>query len=238
MSRPRAGDISILVRQVATGSDVRVVEPQSTPLAGLSFSPDGQYLYYVVSKGMRRSPPRCSPSRRSVDHPGRSRGTSSRRWPFLPTGSGSHLSGFRHRTTISSCCSTRHHARSASWQPSRARPMTSAVAWRGRTTAGVSLRCSTRRQDRIPETRAPSPSTSTPAPLRQSPHGQGFPRRASRGCRGKTPRRRVRPRREQRLSAVAASRSRQGGGAASRAIRVLTSAPAHRPMARQPPRSG
>ena len=41
------GRTSILVRQVATGSDVQVVEPQQAPLMGLSFSPDGQYLYYL-----------------------------------------------------------------------------------------------------------------------------------------------------------------------------------------------
>jgi Tol biopolymer transport system component len=42
------GRCQILVRQVATGSEVRVVEPQPAALAGLSFSPDGQYLYYLT----------------------------------------------------------------------------------------------------------------------------------------------------------------------------------------------
>jgi serine/threonine protein kinase/Tol biopolymer transport system component len=38
---------SLWVRQVATGSDVRIVSPLPTPFRGLSFSPDGNYVYYV-----------------------------------------------------------------------------------------------------------------------------------------------------------------------------------------------
>jgi len=42
-----SGRSSMLVRQVSTGSDVQVVEPQQAALAGVSFSPDGQYVYYL-----------------------------------------------------------------------------------------------------------------------------------------------------------------------------------------------
>jgi Tol biopolymer transport system component/predicted Ser/Thr protein kinase len=35
------------VRQVATGSDVQVLPPEEPPFNGLSFSPDGNYLYFV-----------------------------------------------------------------------------------------------------------------------------------------------------------------------------------------------
>ena len=38
---------SLWVRQVATGSDVQVLPPDSLPFNGLSFSPDGNYLYFV-----------------------------------------------------------------------------------------------------------------------------------------------------------------------------------------------
>jgi serine/threonine protein kinase/WD40 repeat protein len=44
------GGNSLWIRQVATGSDVRVVEPLPTPFLGISFSPDGNYLYYVNSE--------------------------------------------------------------------------------------------------------------------------------------------------------------------------------------------
>jgi len=40
---------SIWMRQVATGSDVRIVPEQATQLQALTFSPDGNYLYYTSS---------------------------------------------------------------------------------------------------------------------------------------------------------------------------------------------
>jgi eukaryotic-like serine/threonine-protein kinase len=40
---------SLWVRQVATGTDVQVVAPEAAPVGGLSFSPDGNYLYFVRS---------------------------------------------------------------------------------------------------------------------------------------------------------------------------------------------
>jgi len=42
-----AGEYSLWVRQVATGSDVQIVPPLPTPFRGLSFSPDENYVYYV-----------------------------------------------------------------------------------------------------------------------------------------------------------------------------------------------
>ena len=40
---------SLMVRQVATGSDVPVVPPEIVMYYGLAFSPDGQYIYFVAS---------------------------------------------------------------------------------------------------------------------------------------------------------------------------------------------
>jgi eukaryotic-like serine/threonine-protein kinase len=40
---------SLWVRQVATGTDVQVLAPEAAPVTGLSFSPDGNYLYFVRS---------------------------------------------------------------------------------------------------------------------------------------------------------------------------------------------
>jgi serine/threonine protein kinase/Tol biopolymer transport system component len=40
---------SLMVRQVATGSDVPVIPPDVVAFYGLSFSPDGQYIYYTGS---------------------------------------------------------------------------------------------------------------------------------------------------------------------------------------------
>ncbi len=40
---------SLWVRQVATGSDVQVIPPEELAFDGLSFSPDGNYLYFVRS---------------------------------------------------------------------------------------------------------------------------------------------------------------------------------------------
>jgi serine/threonine protein kinase/Tol biopolymer transport system component len=41
------GHFILAVRHVATGSDIQVLPPGSTPFMGLSFSPDGNYLYYA-----------------------------------------------------------------------------------------------------------------------------------------------------------------------------------------------
>src|SRR5215468_1238749 len=40
---------SLWVRQVATGTDVQVLAPEAAPVTGLSFSPDGNYLYFIRS---------------------------------------------------------------------------------------------------------------------------------------------------------------------------------------------
>jgi eukaryotic-like serine/threonine-protein kinase len=40
---------SLMVRQVATGSDVQVIPPDVISFAGLTFSPDGNYIYYTGS---------------------------------------------------------------------------------------------------------------------------------------------------------------------------------------------
>jgi serine/threonine protein kinase/Tol biopolymer transport system component len=44
-----AGQQSLWVRHVATKSDVQVLPPDAVDFAGLSFSPDGNYIYYVRS---------------------------------------------------------------------------------------------------------------------------------------------------------------------------------------------
>ena len=40
------GKRTLWVRQVATGSDVQILPPQKIPPTGLTFTPDGNYLYY------------------------------------------------------------------------------------------------------------------------------------------------------------------------------------------------
>jgi len=45
--RANDGLSGIQVRQVATGSEVQVMAPQDTPVRGLTFSNDGEYLYYL-----------------------------------------------------------------------------------------------------------------------------------------------------------------------------------------------
>jgi eukaryotic-like serine/threonine-protein kinase len=40
---------SLMVRQVATGSDIPVVPPEIVTYYGLTFSPDGQYIYFTAS---------------------------------------------------------------------------------------------------------------------------------------------------------------------------------------------
>jgi Tol biopolymer transport system component len=42
----REGRWSLRVRQVATGGDVEILKPQDLPIGGLTFSPDGDYLFY------------------------------------------------------------------------------------------------------------------------------------------------------------------------------------------------
>src|SRR5262249_14157915 len=41
------GKYSLWVKQVATGSDVQIVKPLDNPFRGVSFSRDGNYVYYV-----------------------------------------------------------------------------------------------------------------------------------------------------------------------------------------------
>ena len=46
----REGEMqSLNVRQVATGSDVQILPPDAVSFAGLTFSPDGNYIYFVRS---------------------------------------------------------------------------------------------------------------------------------------------------------------------------------------------
>jgi serine/threonine protein kinase/Tol biopolymer transport system component len=40
---------SLMVRQVATGSDVQILTPEVITIYGLTFSPDGVYIYYTAS---------------------------------------------------------------------------------------------------------------------------------------------------------------------------------------------
>jgi len=42
-----AGQWTLWVRQIATGSDVQILQPQANAIRGVSFSPDGNYLYYL-----------------------------------------------------------------------------------------------------------------------------------------------------------------------------------------------
>ncbi len=44
--RDGSGNTALRVRQVNTGTDVRVIEPGESPFSGVSFSPDGDYVYY------------------------------------------------------------------------------------------------------------------------------------------------------------------------------------------------
>ena len=46
----RGGLTGLRVRQVATGSDVEVLAPSEAGLANLTFSPDGNYVYYLARK--------------------------------------------------------------------------------------------------------------------------------------------------------------------------------------------
>ncbi len=45
-----AGRQSLWVRQVATANNVQIVAPAETQYFGMSFSPDGNYIYYVVAR--------------------------------------------------------------------------------------------------------------------------------------------------------------------------------------------
>jgi eukaryotic-like serine/threonine-protein kinase len=47
VARDSQGMYSLKVRQVATGSDVEIVEPSDRNIFGLAFSPDGNYVYYL-----------------------------------------------------------------------------------------------------------------------------------------------------------------------------------------------
>ncbi len=47
VARAVDGMFSLWMRQVATGSDVRIVPDQAQPLRALTFSPDGSYIYYT-----------------------------------------------------------------------------------------------------------------------------------------------------------------------------------------------
>ncbi|HLL77057.1 MAG TPA: protein kinase [Pyrinomonadaceae bacterium] len=44
------GTASVWIRQVATGRDIRIVEPDDFIVRGMTFSPDGNYLYYRARK--------------------------------------------------------------------------------------------------------------------------------------------------------------------------------------------
>ena len=46
-----AGQRAILVRQVATSSDIQIVQPSQDWVGGLTFSPDGNYVYYGRNDG-------------------------------------------------------------------------------------------------------------------------------------------------------------------------------------------
>jgi serine/threonine protein kinase/Tol biopolymer transport system component len=48
-----AGQQSLLVRQVATSSNVQIVPPATTEYSGLTFSPNGDYVYYFVVDNKR-----------------------------------------------------------------------------------------------------------------------------------------------------------------------------------------
>jgi len=45
------GKLSLWVRQVATASDIQIVPPGPGAFQAVTFSPDGDYLYYVVDRG-------------------------------------------------------------------------------------------------------------------------------------------------------------------------------------------
>jgi serine/threonine protein kinase/Tol biopolymer transport system component len=50
-----AGQQTLLVRQVATSSDVQIAPPATTEYSGLTFSPNGDYVYYAVVDNKRVS---------------------------------------------------------------------------------------------------------------------------------------------------------------------------------------
>ncbi len=53
VARAVDGNFSLWMRQVATGSDVRILPDQTWPLRALTFSPDGSYIYYTSSEETR-----------------------------------------------------------------------------------------------------------------------------------------------------------------------------------------
>lgn len=50
-----AGRQSILVRQVATSRDSQIVAPSESQYGGLTYSPDGDYVYYLYQEGVTRT---------------------------------------------------------------------------------------------------------------------------------------------------------------------------------------
>jgi Tol biopolymer transport system component len=50
-----AGQQSILVRQVATSRDSQIVAPSESQYGGLTYSPDGDYVYYLHQEGVTRT---------------------------------------------------------------------------------------------------------------------------------------------------------------------------------------
>lgn len=50
-----AGRQSILVRQVGTSRDIQIVGPSESHYRGLTYSPDGDYVYYLLQEGSTRT---------------------------------------------------------------------------------------------------------------------------------------------------------------------------------------
>lgn len=50
-----AGRQSILVRQVGTSRDIQIVGPSESHYGGLTYSPDGDYVYYLLQEGSTRT---------------------------------------------------------------------------------------------------------------------------------------------------------------------------------------
>jgi Tol biopolymer transport system component len=61
------GRFGLWIRQVLTrSSDIEIVPPEVVEFAGLTFSPDGNYVYFVRGGGTKRLPILCSPRPRWV----------------------------------------------------------------------------------------------------------------------------------------------------------------------------
>ena len=70
-----AGEESLWVRQVATSSTVPIVQPAEVQFTGLTFSPDGSYLYYTIeerkqSTGLFKVPVLGGQPRKLIDDAG------------------------------------------------------------------------------------------------------------------------------------------------------------------------